>query len=275
MTEKGQFLASRGADGVYLWNMNTCKQLRQPGGGGFRGDTTAMTWIQGKDDADKVLIYGTLCGYLICWKQIKDTTDFEELYCLHIGSTTEITALDFDSPSHRLALSTRNGTIQVHKVDTHMALHGYVSVSIQNCDVRAIYFLLNGESQNMMVFGCRGGKMYSIHSNQGNAAVNTVKDVFSIDDPSQGVALYRVLDGAKVKTLPVKATKALRPRQVAFTQDSKIVVSSSDHGIVYVFERRDGTVSKLTAEGTAWVQPITTANVDGVSTIVALLERLS
>ncbi|KAK0463422.1 WD40-repeat-containing domain protein [Armillaria novae-zelandiae] len=292
-TEKGQFLASRGADGVYLWNTKTGKQLRRPGGGGFRGDTTAMTWIRGEDDADEALIYGTLRGYLICWRQIKDTTDFEELYCLHIGSATKITALDFNPPSRRLVLSTRNGTIQVHQVDAHMSLHGHISVSIQNCDARAIYFLPNGESRNIMVFGCRSGKMYSttpvaylLRGNDGsviesydaggiigNATMNAAKDVFGIDDPSQGVALYRVLDGAKVKTLPVKATKTPRPRQVAFTQDSKIVVSGSDHGIIYMFERRDGSVSKLTTEGTAWVQTVTTANVDGISTIVAANSR--
>ncbi|KAK0477251.1 hypothetical protein IW261DRAFT_1420975 [Armillaria novae-zelandiae] len=144
-----------------------------------------------------------------------------------------------------------------------------------------------------MVFGCRSGKMYSttpvvylLRGNNGsviesydaggiigNATMNAAKDVFGIDDPSQGVALYRVLDGAKVKTLPVKATKTPRPQQVAFTQDSKIVVSGSDHGIIYMFERRDGSVSKLTTEGTAWVQTVTTANVDGISTIVAANSR--
>ncbi len=31
-----------------------------------------MTWIHGEDDADEVLIYGTLHGYIICWKQIKN-----------------------------------------------------------------------------------------------------------------------------------------------------------------------------------------------------------
>ncbi|KAK0183830.1 WD40-repeat-containing domain protein [Armillaria mellea] len=223
-TEKGQFLASRGSGRVFLWNTKTGKQLKRPGGGGFRGDTTAMTWIRGEDDADEVLIYGTLRGYIICWKQIKNTNDFEELYCLHIGSATEITALDFDPPSHRLALSTQNGTIQVHKVDTQMKLHGHVSVIIQNCDPRAVYFLPNGESHNMIMFGCRSGKIYLLRGNDGtmietydaggiigHAAVNNAKDVFGIDDPSEGIALYRIVDGAKVKTLPVKTMKTPQP----------------------------------------------------------------
>ncbi|KAK0224273.1 hypothetical protein IW262DRAFT_1459337 [Armillaria fumosa] len=194
-TEKGQFLASRGADGVYLWNMNTGKQLRRPGGGGFRGDTTAMTWIRGEDDANEVLIYGTLRGYLICWKQIKDTTDFEELYCLHIGSATEITALDFDPPSRRLALSTRNGTIQGHLLPSEWGESKHDGIWL---------YLLRGNDGSVIESYDTGGII-------GNATVNAAKDVFGIDDPSQGVALYRVLDGAKVKTLPVMATKAPRP----------------------------------------------------------------
>ncbi|KAK0431138.1 Quino protein amine dehydrogenase [Armillaria borealis] len=266
----GSVFDNNGSDRVFLWNTKTGKQLKRPGGEGFRGDTTTMTWICGEDDANEVLIYGTLCGYIICWKQIKNMWDFEELYCLHIGSATEITALDFDPPSHRLALSTRNGTIQVHKVDTQMKLHGHISVIIQNCDPRAIYFLPNRESRNMIMFGCHSGKIYLLQGNDGtmietydaggiigHATVNTAKDVFSIDDPSEGIALYRIVDGAKVKTLPVKTTKTLWLRQVAFTQDSKIVMSGSNHGIIYVFERRDGSVSKLTTEGTAWVQTIT------------------
>ncbi|KAK0487972.1 WD40-repeat-containing domain protein [Armillaria novae-zelandiae] len=256
-TEKGQFLASGGADGVYLWNMKTGKQLRRPGGGGFRGDTTAMTWIRGEDDADEALIYGTLRGYLICWRQIKDMTDFEELYCLHIGSATEITALDFDLPSRRLVLSTQNGTIQMYS--TTPVAYVIISNDIDR-------YLLRGNDGSVIESYDAGGII-------GNATMNAAKDVFGIDDPSQGVALYRVLDGAKVKTLPVKAMKTPRPRQVAFTQDSKIVVSGSDHGIIYMFERRDGSVSKLTTEGTAWVQTVTTANVDGISTIVAANSR--
>ncbi|PBK83338.1 hypothetical protein ARMGADRAFT_1037954 [Armillaria gallica] len=191
-------VTEKGPDGVFLWNTKTGRQLKQPGGGGFRGDTTAMTWIHGEDDADKVLIYGTLHGYIICWKQIKNTN--------------------------------------VHKVDTQMKLCGYVSVIIQNCDPRAIYFLPNGESQNMIVFGCHSSKIYLLRGSDGmmietydaggiisHATVNTAKDVFGIDDPSEGIALYHVVDGAKVKTLPVKTMKTPWPQQVAFTQDSKIV----------------------------------------------------
>ncbi|KAK0205691.1 hypothetical protein IW262DRAFT_1303034 [Armillaria fumosa] len=127
---------------------------------------------------------------------------------------------------------------------THMTLHGYVSVSIQNCDARAIYFLLNGESRNMMVFGCHSGKMYSIHSNRyllrgndgsviesydtggiiGNATVNAAKDVFGIDDPSQGVALYRVLDGAKTANVDGISTIVAASSRDVGTEMSKIYI---------------------------------------------------
>ncbi|KAK0495392.1 hypothetical protein EDD18DRAFT_1106594 [Armillaria luteobubalina] len=116
----------------------------------------------------------------------------------------------------------------------------------------------------MMVFGCCSGKMYSIHSNWYLLRGNNGSVIESYDTGGimmclvlmtlhkEGVALYQVLDGVK---------------------DSKIVVSGSDHGIVYMFERRDGSVSKLTTEGTAWVQTVATANVDGISTIIAASSR--
>ncbi|SJL18016.1 uncharacterized protein ARMOST_21587 [Armillaria ostoyae] len=54
------------------------------------------------------------------------------------------------------------------------------------------------------------------------------KDVFCLDDPAQGVALYRLSDGVRVKTFPIEATKAPRPRQVAFAENCRAITANID-----------------------------------------------
>jgi hypothetical protein len=88
--------------------------------------------------------------------------------------------------------------------------------------------------------------------------VNVRKGVFCIDDPAQGAALYRLQSGAKVKTYPVKKTRNMRERQVVFAEDCSLIVIGSDHGIVYVFDRRSGNIlDKLEVSRGNWVQTIT------------------
>ena len=78
-----------------------------------------------------------------------------------------------------------------------------------------------------------------------------------IDDANSGAILYRLDDHERLKTLPVPNYKSRRPRQVRFADDSKAIVIGSDHGMVYVFDRRDGQViDKLALKNPGWVQTI-------------------
>ena len=91
----------------------------------------------------------------------------------------------------------------------------------------------------------------------GNAQVNSVRGVFCIDDPAQGAALYRLDSGARVRTYPVAVKKGMRPRQVSFAEDCSTIVSGSDHGVVYIFDRRSGEiVDELEMGQDDWMQTI-------------------
>jgi hypothetical protein len=92
----------------------------------------------------------------------------------------------------------------------------------------------------------------------GNADINVKKDVFIIDDPSQGAALHRFQSKAKVRTYNVKVTKTMRVRQVVFAEDCRFIVIGSDHGKVYVFDRRSGDIiDELEMSTNSWVQTVT------------------
>lgn len=95
--------------------------------------------------------------------------------------------------------------------------------------------------------------------NSGSADYNDRKGVFCVDDPFQGTVLYRADTETRVRTFNVKLTKAAaRPRQVCFADDCSSVVSGSDHGLVYVFDRRTGEVTDtLRVDANDWVQTVT------------------
>lgn len=78
-----------------------------------------------------------------------------------------------------------------------------------------------------------------------------------MDDPLQGVALYRLDSGARIRTYPVTSRKTPRPRQVTFAEDCSIILSGSDHGVVYTFDRRSGQTVDILKAGNDRVQAMT------------------
>lgn len=88
--------------------------------------------------------------------------------------------------------------------------------------------------------------------------MNVRKDVFCIDDPAQGAALFRLQSGARVRTYPVPIKRTMRVRQVSFAEECSVIVIGSDHGTIYVFDRRSGGVIDELKMGTnGWVQTVT------------------
>lgn len=98
----------------------------------------------------------------------------------------------------------------------------------------------------------------------GDAAVNARKGVFCVDDPEQGVALYHLDTGARIRTFPIPVTKSRRARQVSFAEECSVVVSGSDHGVVYLFNRRSGdTLDELRIGNDDWIQTVTVSGFNG------------
>jgi hypothetical protein len=91
----------------------------------------------------------------------------------------------------------------------------------------------------------------------GDAAVNSRKGVFCIDEPGEGVALHRLDTGARIRTFPIAITRSQRPRQVCFAEDCSVIVSGSDHGVVYIFDRRSGyKLDELRIDPSDWTQTV-------------------
>ncbi|KIK51845.1 hypothetical protein GYMLUDRAFT_251695 [Collybiopsis luxurians FD-317 M1] len=267
-TEDGSLLASGGIDGLAA---------------GSHGATTAVTWVSCSDDPDDAVFFGTQSGSLVCWRQLpgtSNTTAFEEKFDMLLAGSSEITDIVFDNTTSQLAVCNRTGAVQLYSINGDMRLDVLFSIAMQEMVPRNIAFCRGGD-RKLLVFSMYNGAVHELHSDGtshclvegagtiGSAAVDIVKSRYVIDDPSQGIALF-CLDGGRLKTFPIKETKGWRPRQVAFADACRDVVSGSDHGVVYVFDRRSGeTLDELTVGSDSWVQTVSTIECQAHSSIVA------
>jgi len=76
---------------------------------------------------------------------------------------------------------------------------------------------------------------------RGGAAVNCARNQFIVDSIVNGFNLHQLDDGHWKLNFPTGKPLRKLPRQLAFGEDAKIVVGGSDHGVVYVFDKRTGT----------------------------------
>jgi hypothetical protein len=62
-----------------------------------------------------------------------------------------------------------------------------------------------------------------------------------VDNVNNGFNLHQLDSGSFVRNYPTGKPNKRFPRQAAFGEDGKVVVGGSDHGVVYVFNRRTGS----------------------------------
>ncbi|KAJ7719524.1 WD40-repeat-containing domain protein, partial [Mycena maculata] len=269
-TDDGKFLASGGNDGTRIWDLQRMTQIpNRPASSGIRGATTTIAWTNLDDDPGEMLFYGTITGFLISWRQVPGREGFREIFCKRLAQPSEVTALAFDTTSNHLAVCNYNSSVQIYTLASSAKPCKTFAVNIANFIPKTVHFgAMRGNERELLVFGLHDGKMYrqflgalgdrcSHVSDFGDAAVDTRRMTVCIDDTEHGAILYRLDDHQRVKTFPVPVTQAKRPRQVRFLDDSRAIVIGSDHGIVYIFDRRTGDIiDKLAVRGESWVQTL-------------------
>jgi hypothetical protein len=75
---------------------------------------------------------------------------------------------------------------------------------------------------------------------RGGSAVCTTRSQFVVDNGTDGFDLHHLDTGAFIRTLGTGQLTRRVPKQVAFTEESGLVVGGSDHGAVYLWDRRTG-----------------------------------
>ncbi|KAJ7624587.1 WD40-repeat-containing domain protein [Roridomyces roridus] len=292
--EDGKFAASGGTDGTKVWDLTTFHSIAEvPAAPDIRGATTCLKWIKRDDDVSEAMVYGSQTGYLVCWQQddmrTKDgkTARFKEIWCRQLNDPSEITGIAFDESTNRLAVCHLGGVFQIYSLSAKMVLKEVLSKKIAKCTPAAIAFgEIHGNERELLIFGVHCGLVYTVRGLEVSTAaeawnlgckisavaVDHSKGIMCIDDPSTGVHLYR-LNGAErelLNSFPVCVKKRRRVRQVALADAGRVIVSSSDHGTVYVRSRRAGNLlAKLQVDTDEFVQTVTASDIAGIPTIFA------
>lgn len=61
-----------------------------------------------------------------------------------------------------------------------------------------------------------------------------------VDNVGSGFDVWNLNGGTHQRTFPTGKPTRFLPRQVGFADDAKAIVGGSDHGAVYVFDRKTG-----------------------------------
>ncbi|KAJ6484907.1 WD40-repeat-containing domain protein [Mycena sanguinolenta] len=263
-TDDGKFLASGGKDGTRVWDLEAMTQIPdRPASAGIRGATTAIAWTNLDDEPGEMFFFGTVMGYLVSWRKVSGQNCFHEISCKRVVQPSEITALAFDAVSNRLAVSNRNGIIQIYLLASTLEPRKLVSVSVQNFLPKSLLFGVMRDNNNRL-------EHWEVGILIGDASIDTRRATVCIDDIHSGGIIYRLDDHQRVKALAVPfTTQEKRPRQVRFVDDSKVIVIGSDHGVVYIFDRRNGQIiDRLDLGGKDWVQTLATTECENIPTII-------
>lgn len=83
------------------------------------------------------------------------------------------------------------------------------------------------------------------------------KELVAIDNAVNGFTLYSLDDPTPIRDFITDRPLVPLPKQVAFGEDSRLVVGGSDNGSIYLFERRSGQLrTKLLHSKDGLVQTI-------------------
>lgn len=70
-----------------------------------------------------------------------------------------------------------------------------------------------------------------------------------VDTVANGFSLYQFENSVWKRDFPTGTPIRRLPKQVAFGEDSKVVVGGSDHGVVYVFDRKTASPLQILRHG--------------------------
>ncbi|KAF9523950.1 WD40-repeat-containing domain protein [Crepidotus variabilis] len=262
ISPSGELLASGGTDGVKVWNLSTGKEIPTPQQPlQERGQVSCVYWITRRNESFDTLCYGNALGYLVFLQHRPTEQRFESVCSARIargGEILSMTAEDLGGGSTRIATGTRDKCVQVWTFDSsaRKLLSVHSSAFSQEKDIIPKSLAFDGnESKDLCVFGLYDGGLHKyggedgkwllthqLGSKIGNAAINSDHRLCVIDNVGNGFDLYKLDTGNFVRTFVMKEPIKTYPKGVAFAHRGHAVVGGSDHGCVYIFDRKSGNV---------------------------------
>jgi hypothetical protein len=78
----------------------------------------------------------------------------------------------------------------------------------------------------------------------GHASVDNAQTLFLIDNVTNGFSLHRLDDAVCIRSYNTNPIKMF-PKQVVFGEKTDVVVGGSDAGVIYVFDKNEGTLKQV------------------------------
>ncbi|KAL4078479.1 WD40-repeat-containing domain protein [Scleroderma yunnanense] len=244
MSRSGQLLASRGMDGLRIWNIEKKKPLSKLAQLQNPGDlVTLITWVTHKGDLQEGLCCSTGLGYLTIWRQHpNEYYDFKEVTSKKISVGTKVTAVNAD-----ICDRTRDQQVQVWSLNSKYQLYNIFSIELPTIVPWALFFQ---EGRGVIVFRMYNSKDGMQLGSKGTgmmigaASVDPSHKFLVIDNATIGFSLHCMGDATCVKTYDTKPQKTY-PQQVTFAERGRVIVGRSDNGIVYIFNKTTGDLLQL------------------------------
>ncbi|KAG2739765.1 WD40 repeat-like protein [Suillus brevipes Sb2] len=273
VSHNGCMLASGGSDGMRIWDLKRRAQLpippQTPAIRNPADPVTCACWITRHEATQETLCYGTGLGFIGIWQQQGEgLQDFDAKISRRVGTGKEIMCLTCDHTGNdtRIASGTRDRRIQVWAFDFKGPLIPIFSVELATTIPRTINFNRTA-SRNILVFGMYDGEMGTdgavIATNNagpliGHASVDAGQTLFLMDNVMNGFSLHRLDDAVCIRTYNTNPVKTF-PKQVVFGGKATLVVGGSDTGVIYVFDKNEGTLKQVLQHAdTGRVQTVTT-----------------
>ncbi|KAL4074006.1 hypothetical protein J3A83DRAFT_4187563 [Scleroderma citrinum] len=211
MSRSGQLLASRGMDGLRIWNIEKKKPLSKLAQLQNPGDlVTLITWVTHKGDLQEGLCCSTGLGYLTIWRQHpNEYYDFKEVTSKKISVGTKVTAVNAD-----ICDRTRDQQVQVWSLNSKYQLYNIFSIELPTIVPWALFFQ---EGRGVIIF-----RMYN--SKVGAASVDPSHKFLVIDNATIGFSLHCMGDATCVNTYDTKPQKTY-PQQVTFAERGRVIVA--------------------------------------------------
>ncbi|KAG1728745.1 WD40-repeat-containing domain protein [Suillus paluster] len=264
VSSNGSLLASGvGLDGMRIWDLKWQLQLPSPcqnvGLHNPADPVTCASWITRQEVTRKTLCYGTGLGFIGIWQQQGEgMEDFDTKVSRRISTGKEIMCLTYDHAEDDtcIATGTQDKCVQVWSFDFKGPLIPIFSIELSTTIPRTIHFNCTA-SQNLLVFGMYDGEVHALRGTDGviiamnnagpmigHTSMDVAQTLFLIDNVMNGFSLHRLDDAVCIRTYNTNPVKTF-PKQLVFGEKTDVVVGGSDTGVIYVFNKNEGTLKQV------------------------------
>ncbi|EGO04481.1 hypothetical protein SERLA73DRAFT_148972 [Serpula lacrymans var. lacrymans S7.3] len=250
ISQDGTLLASRGFYGLKIWDleMKAC----------YLCNVALLT-----EDSYKTLICGTGLEYWILWCQESQQGYFEEGCVKRLGSGGQITCIAAKSNNKtgaRIAVGMCEHTVQVFTWNNNQ-INSVFAVKLESTVPVHVSFI-NNQNKGLQVFGLFDGAVFCLKGDNesvkttsmldgliGSVAINHWNTYTITNNAQNGFSLQRLESGVNIRDDITKVPKRIFPKQVRFVEEEMLVVGGSNHGAVYLFDKRRADILGILKHG--------------------------